>query len=88
MSEYWRLIYDAEAKRIELEFTMTDGKVYKGIPGNIVLMESDDGKEYEDCTLNERGTEKPLVAISLDDVVSVRRLDQPDTVIYAPKIAA
>ena len=88
MSEYWRLIYEAEATRLELEFTMTDGNIYKGIPGNIVLMEDDGGREYEDCTLNERGTEKPFVAISLDNVISVRRLDQPDVVVYAPMVAA
>ena len=88
MSEFWNLINEAEANLLEVEFTMMDARIYKGVPTSIVPMENENGDDYLDCTLRDAESLDPIVAIPLDDVVSVRRLDQPDTVIYAPKIAA
>ena len=75
-----------------VEFVLKNGEIFSAIPRSSHLVDCDDGEHYE-CFLNEpRGSEPyyngEVGCVRYADIAAVRRLDQPDVVIYAPMAAA
>ena len=66
-----------------VEFLLLNGEKFSAVPGNVEIMEDDDGEEYMGCFLS-KPEGRPYASVPFSGIVSVRRLDDHAKIVLVP----